>query len=92
MRSTSEQLPAAKSSEAKILCEITSMGAKRFEKFCSVILQELANKTNVQHRIKETRYVKDGGFDFQSDEILRVRGKWLNTCILITPGYSTCAV
>ena len=64
MRSTNEQLPAANSSEAKTLREITSMGARRFEKFCSVILQEVANKTNVQHIIKETRYVKDGGFDF----------------------------
>jgi len=64
MRSTNEQLPAANSSEEKILREITSMGARRYEKFCSVILQEVANKTNVQHRIKETRDVKDGGFDF----------------------------
>lgn len=64
MRSTNEQMPANQSNEAKILWEIANMGAKNFEKFCTILLQEVANKTNVQHRIKETRYVKDGGFDF----------------------------
>jgi hypothetical protein len=64
MRSTNEQLPPAQSNEAEILEQIISMGARKFEKFCSVILQEVASKTNVQHRIRETRYVKDGGFDF----------------------------
>jgi hypothetical protein len=64
MRSTNEQLPPAQSNEAIMLEKIASMGPQRFEKFCSVLLQEVANKTNVQHRIKETRYVRDGGFDF----------------------------
>lgn len=64
MRSTKEQMPPTQSREAVILSQIIKMGPRNFEKFCSNLLQEVATKTNVQHRIKETRYVRDGGFDF----------------------------
>ena len=64
IRSTNEQLPEEPSNEAKILAEIADMEPQKFEKFCSYLMQELSNKTNVQHIIKETRFVKDGGFDF----------------------------
>jgi len=64
LRSTNEQLPPSQSKEASILGQIVKMGPQNFERFCSNLLREIATKTNVQHRIQETRYVRDGGFDF----------------------------
>ncbi|MDC0218609.1 restriction endonuclease [Verrucomicrobia bacterium] len=64
VRSTADQLPIEGSSEAKVLDQVYQLSAEGFEKFCTGLFQELANQSSVQHRIRETRHVRDGGFDF----------------------------
>ena len=64
VRSTAEQLPDAKSDDSRVLSQIYNLSPSQFEGFCSKLFQEIAIHTKLQHQIRETRHVRDGGFDF----------------------------
>ncbi|MCX6132983.1 MAG: restriction endonuclease [Ignavibacteriales bacterium] len=64
IRTRDDQLPPQDSDEARILEQICSLSPVQFERFCRRLFQEMANHTGLQHHIRETRHVRDGGFDF----------------------------
>ncbi len=64
VRTTSDQLPPPGSDEINILDQVCSLTPEEFEHFCTALFQDLATKSGVQHEIKGTRLVRDGGFDF----------------------------
>jgi hypothetical protein len=56
-----QQLPAAGSDDEKILQQFASLPAREFESAVVALFKEIKS---VEHRIIQTRYVGDGGFDF----------------------------
>ena len=59
--SKEQQLPVVGSDDEKILREFASLPAKEFESAVVALFKEIKS---VEHRIMQTRYVGDGGFDF----------------------------
>lgn len=64
LRTTEQQLPEFGSADATLLQQIADLSPVHFEKFCRKLLEEIASHTGIQHQIRETRHVRDGGFDF----------------------------
>jgi hypothetical protein len=56
-----QQLPASGSDDEKVLAHFASLPPREFENAIVALFKEI--KT-VEHRITQTRYVGDGGFDF----------------------------
>lgn len=55
------QLPSENSLEAEILNSLTILKADEFE---AILVELLRSLPHVNHNIKRTRFVRDGGFDF----------------------------
>jgi hypothetical protein len=72
VRSTGEQLPLIGSDDSLVLDQIVGLSPRQFEKFCTRLLEEIAGRSGVQHLIRGTRFVRDGGFDFFGSFILPV--------------------
>ena len=64
IRKTTEQLPQDGSHDEVLLQQVHGLTPVEFECFCKSLLQDLAARSGVQHNIKGTRMVRDGGFDF----------------------------
>lgn len=64
IRSAENQLPPVMTNDALILKQICNLSPVHFERFCRQLFQEIATHTGLQHQIRETRHVRDGGFDF----------------------------
>jgi len=56
-----QQLPSAGSDDEKILKQFSFLSAKDFERAVVALFREMKS---VEHKITQTRYVRDGGFDF----------------------------
>jgi hypothetical protein len=59
--SKQQQLPVPGSDDDRILKQFSTLPAKDFERAVVGLFRELKS---VEHKITQTRYVGDGGFDF----------------------------
>jgi hypothetical protein len=64
LRGAEEQLPKTGSFDSAVLKQIADLSPVNFEKFCRKLLEEVATHTGIQHQVRGTRHVRDGGFDF----------------------------